>query len=26
LLAPGGARIGLGYLEMTGRAQALKLG
>jgi predicted secreted hydrolase len=26
LLAPGGARIGLGYLEMTGRAQALRLG
>ena len=26
LLAPGGARAGLGYLEMTGRAQALRLG
>ncbi len=26
LLAPGGARVGLGYLEMTGRAQALRLG
>lgn len=26
LLAPGGARLGLGYLEMTGRAQALRLG
>ena len=26
LLAPGGARVGLGYLEMTGRLQALKLG
>jgi predicted secreted hydrolase len=26
LLGPGGARIGLGYLEMTGRAQALRLG
>ena len=26
LLAPGGARLGLGYLEMTGRLQALKLG
>lgn len=26
LLAPGGVRIGLGYLEMTGRAQALRLG
>ncbi len=26
LLAPGGARAGLGYLEMTGRAQPLKLG
>ena len=26
LLAPGGARIGLGYLEMTGRLQALRLG
>ena len=26
LLAPGGARVGLGYLEMTGRAQPLRLG
>ena len=26
LLAPGGARAGLGYLEMTGRAQPLQLG
>jgi predicted secreted hydrolase len=26
LLAPGGTRAGLGYLEMTGRAQALRLG
>lgn len=26
LLAPGGARLGLGYLEMTGRAQPLRLG
>ena len=26
LLAPGGTRVGLGYLEMTGRAQALRLG
>jgi len=26
LLAPGGARAGLGYLEMTGRAQPLRLG
>ena len=26
LLAPGGARIGLGYLEMTGRGRALRLG
>ena len=26
LLGPGGARAGLGYLEMTGRAQPLKLG
>ena len=26
LLAPGGVRVGLGYLEMTGRLQALKLG
>jgi predicted secreted hydrolase len=26
LLAEGGARAGLGYLEMTGRVQALKLG
>ena len=26
LLAPGGAQAGLGYLEMTGRAQPLKLG
>ena len=26
LLAAGGARLGLGYLEMTGRLQALKLG
>ena len=26
LLAPGGMRLGLGYLEMTGRLQALKLG
>ena len=26
LLAPGGARVGLGYLEMTGRLRALKLG
>jgi predicted secreted hydrolase len=26
LLAPSGARLGLGYLEMTGRAQPLRLG
>lgn len=26
LLGPGGARTGLGYLEMTGRAQPLRLG
>ncbi len=26
LLTPGGARAGLGYLEMTGRAQPLRLG
>ena len=26
LLAPGGSRAGLGYLEMTGRAQPLRLG
>ena len=26
LLAPGGARLGLGYLEMTGRVQPLQLG
>ncbi len=26
LLGSGGARLGLGYLEMTGRAQALRLG
>ena len=26
LLAPDGARVGLGYLEMTGRAQPLTLG
>ena len=26
LLGPGGARVGLGYLEMTGRAQPLRLG
>jgi predicted secreted hydrolase len=26
LLAPDGTRVGLGYLEMTGRAQALRLG
>ena len=26
LLAPGGARVGLGYLEMTGRGRPLRLG